>query len=111
MTILYTFLLMNLCWIYFLAIMHLREARDAGRLTGFAKALGYFNLFIGLLLDTLVNFFVMTLLFLEFPKEFLTTARLCRWYETEPTSWRGRLATWFGVILLNPFDPSGKHVK
>ena len=92
--------------------MRLQEVRDKGLLKGKVLcAFAYPNLFVGLILDTLVNIFIMSVLFLELPHEFLTTARLCRWYETAPLSWRGKLAVWFGDTLLNPIDPSGKHIK
>ena len=112
--VLSSLVLMNLTWVWFTAIMRLQEMRNSVLLTTQNKVLwgvAWLNLILGLLCDTLLNWVICTVLFFELPREFLTTARLCRLYETSPSSWRGKLAAWFGVILLNPVDPSGKHVK
>lgn len=106
--LLYALLLVNFTWIYFLAIMHLRDAKDAGQLTGFAKALGYANLFIGLLLDALVNALPMSLIMLELPQEWLTTARLSR-HIKEGNGWRRAVALWFCRNLLSTFDSGHNH--
>lgn len=106
---LYAFLLMNFTWVYFLAVMHLRDAKDAERLNGFAKALGYFNLFIGLVLDALVNALPMSLIMLELPREWLTTARLSRIIKTGDVSWRYGVALWLCRNLLSTFDSDHHH--
>ncbi len=104
----YSLLLMNFTWIFFLAIMHLRDAKDTGTLTGFAKWLGYFNLFIGLILDVLVNWLPMTVILLELPHECLTTARLSR-HIKDGSGWRKTLALWFCRNLLSTFDSTKRH--
>jgi len=109
--ILFALCLINATWIYFCAIMRLQMVRDAGQLQGIIRWIAYPNLAIGLVLDTLLNWFIVSILLLELPQEFLTTKRLCRWYENAPLSWRGKLAAWMGRALLNPIDPSGKHIK
>jgi hypothetical protein len=111
-------ILVDQTFVYFSAIMRWQEVRANGNLQ-FSKnpvlwCFCYKNLLVGGLMDATLNVF-MSIPFLELPqwqnKEILLTARLCRHYEQDPASWRGRLATWFGVTLLNPIDPSGKHVK
>lgn len=110
--VLYALLLMNLCWIYFLAVMHLRDAKDAGRLTGFARTLGYVNLIFGLLLDVAVNLLPMTFILLELPRpfdrEWLTTARLSR-HIRDGDGWRRTVALWFCRTLLSTFDSTQRH--
>jgi hypothetical protein len=95
-------------WVFYLAVMSLKHARDRGMLTRTTLALGYPVLVIGLILDFCVNVFVMTPLFLELPREATVTARLKRHNRTG-TGWRQRLAAWFEPIL-DPFDPSGDHI-
>jgi hypothetical protein len=47
-------------------------------------------------------------LLLEMPQELTVTARLKR-HIKESTDWRSGVASWF-IPLLDPFDPSGKHI-
>jgi hypothetical protein len=106
--LLFGVLLMNVCWIYFIAIMKLRDMKDAGQIAGVMKLFGYPNLFIGLLLDVLVNWIPMTIIFMELPLEFLTTARLSR-HIKDGSGWRKDVALWFCHNLLSPFDSSKDH--
>lgn len=95
-------LLLWLTWGVYLSVMHLKAARDAGRLTPAAKVLGYPWLAVGLLLDVIFNAVVGTLAFLEPPREWLFTSRVSRW--NDRPGWRGDLARWFCSELLDPFD-------
>lgn len=95
-------LLAFVTWIFFLAVMDLKKARDAGRLTKAAQMLGYLILGPGYALDFLFNV-ASSFLFIEFPKELLFTARVSR--HIKATGWRANLARWFCENLLNPFDP------
>lgn len=95
-------------WVFFLAVMSLQRARDAGLLTPFAKVLGYPVLFAGLALDAIVNTVVMTILFLELPREWTVTSRLKR-HNREGRGTRQKLAQWFEP-LLDPYDPNGDHI-
>lgn len=105
----YFVLSLSILWVMYLAVMHLREARDAGKLSKESASLGMIVLAIGYLWDGWVNFTTMTVLFVEFPKETTVTARLSRHIKGE--GWRKRVATWFCRELLNDFDPSGCHCK
>ena len=102
------FALLYATWIFYLAVMNLKRAKDAGKLTLPAKVMGYPVLFVGLALDCLLNMTVCTFLFLELPKEGLVTARLKRLAAGD--GWRKVVAIWFAVNLLDTFDPSGRHV-
>jgi hypothetical protein len=114
-----SFLLLNATWVYFGFIMRLRQVRDEGKLTfkntPFAFALGYAHLFIGLVLDVLVNWVFCTIAGLEFPKEFLTTSRWIRWFDLPQTTllnrWRKGVANWFSAHFLDDVDPDGNHIK
>lgn len=95
-------------WIFYLAVMNLKRVRDMGKLGTVAKVFGYPVLLVGYALDVLVNVTLMTVLFLEIPRETTVTARLKRHNRTG-SGWRQRLAAWFEP-LIDPYDPSGDHI-
>lgn len=101
-------LLLWALWLFFLAVMSLKRAKDANLLTTTAKCFGYPVLFIGLALDFLANVLVLTVLLMEIPREGTVTSRLKR-HNRISTGWRKAVAAW-AEPLLDPFDPSGDHI-
>lgn len=101
-------LLPYVLWLFYLAVMALKRARDDGKLSPFATALGYPLLMFGYLLDFVVNVVICTPLLLEIPRETTVTARLSR--HVDDDTWRGAVARWVGLHLLDPFDPDGRHL-
>lgn len=99
-----------LCWVLFLAIMNLARAKDNGTLPRFCLFLGYPLLALGLFLDVVVNFFVFSLITLDFPRELLTTAHLDRLIAAGP-GWRQTVALFICQNMLDVFDPHGPHCK
>jgi predicted transporter len=97
-----------LLWVLFLAVMNLKRVKDAGLLHRKALILGTPVLILGLLVDALVNWCVMTLVLLELPQEVTVTARLKR-HNKATGGWRKKVVGWFRP-LLDPFDPSGGHI-
>ncbi len=95
-------------YVFYCAVMNIKRVRDMGKLTKLGMAFGYPTLIIGLLLDFLCNVFVMTLLFLELPREFTVTSRLKR-HNANSTGWRLAIVKFFEPVL-DPLDPSGNHV-
>ncbi len=95
-------------WVFYLAVMALMRARDAGTLSRPALVLGYPILALGYLLDFLVNFFILTWILLEVPRELVVTARLSR-HRTNGPGWRYNVCTWICSNLLDAFDPGGCH--
>ena len=95
-------------WLIYLAVMALKRARDDGKLTAFATALGYPLLMAGYAIDFFTNVLICTPLLLELPQETTVTARLSR--HKKAGGWRGSVATWVGDHLLDPFDPDGSHI-
>lgn len=95
-------------WIFYLAVMNIKRVRDAGLLSPWALRFGYPVLFIGIVLDMLVNWFVVTVLLLEFPQETLVTSRFKR-HMRDSSGWRLKVVKFFEP-LLDPFDPSGNHI-
>lgn len=97
-------------WMFYLAVMSLMRARDAGKLSRPAYILGLPILWTGLFIDCVVNIFVASVVFLEPPRELLVTSRLTRLVHRN-SGWRGKLALWVCINLLDQFDPSGHHCK
>lgn len=103
-----------LLWLFFLACMNLKRAKEAGHLTRTAYVLGTPLLWVGYALDAFVNTTLMTVVLLEWPQwrlsppELLVTDRLKRHHQTS-TGWRLAVVLWFEP-LLDPYDPSGDHV-
>ncbi|MET3132224.1 hypothetical protein AAKU55_002494 [Oxalobacteraceae bacterium GrIS 1.11] len=106
----YAFLALYALWLLYLAVMNLQRARDAGTLSRPARCLGLPLLYCGLLVDFLVNVLVLTVLLLEWPREWLVTARLSRHIKDAP-GWRRSVSAWICSNLLDSFDPSGCHCK
>lgn len=110
-TLLYATLSVYVLWLFYLAVMNLKRAKDAGTISRVALWLGYPILLAGLLLDWMVNVIVFSALFLELPATptELVTGRLKR-HAYAQSGWRKEFSIWFAVHLLDTFDPSGKHV-
>lgn len=95
-------------WVFYLAVMNLKRARDAGTLHPVAHALGVPVLVVGYVLDCVVNLTVMSVALLELPRELTVSARVSRHLKAG-RGWRQRFARWFCSVLLDTFDPSGSH--
>lgn len=97
-------------WVFYLAVMHLKRARDHGMLSRPALYLGYPVLLVGYALDVFVQLVPATVIFLDLPRELTLTGRLKRYLNTEPSgSWRESAAVWMCAHLLDQFDPDGRH--
>ncbi len=109
---LYWFAGMWLVWLFYLASMNLKRARDKGLLMKgtFVYSLGMGTVVIpGLALNWLLNQTFNRLMFLELrtPPLEMTTARLKR--HKKEGGWRAKLADWYCSNLLDKFDPDGEH--
>lgn len=95
-------------WVIYAAMMRLKQVRDAGKLTLAMKVLGYPVLFLGLLIDFVLNAIPGSILFLEFPREYTLSERLWR-HSQESTGYRQKVAEVIRVNLLDAIDPEGIH--
>jgi len=95
-------------YVFYAAVMNIKRVRDAGKLTTLGKVFGYPTLVIGLILDLLVNIFVMSVILLEPPLEWTVTSRLKR-HHKESDDWRLSVVKFFEPVL-DPLDPSGDHI-
>ncbi len=95
-------------YVFYAAVMNIKRVRDMGKLTTIGKVLAYPTLVIGLVLDLLVNVFVMSFILVEIPHELTVTSRLKR-HNKESTGYRLAVVKFFEPVL-DPLDPSGDHV-
>ena len=97
-------LLFVMTFVFFVAIITMRNMRDnIYKLHWSVRWICYLILFIGLILDTAMNWIMLTVVFVEFPKEFLSTARVVR-IKYDDTGWRQSVAIFFCKNFLTPFD-------
>ncbi len=91
-------------FVFFVALMKMREVQDEIFLLHWSvRWICFFILSVGLVLDTLLNWIVLTVAFVELPREFLSTARVIR-HKYHSTHRRHDLALWFCKNFLTPFD-------
>ena len=95
-------------WVIYVAMMRLKQVRDAGKLTVAMKVLGYPVLVLGLFIDFMLNAIPGSIFFFEWPREYTLSARLWR-HSQESTGYRQRLAEVVRVNLLDAIDPMGVH--
>jgi hypothetical protein len=104
-------------WVFFLAVMKLRDIRDAGALVGPIKYPAYAVLAVGYLQDAFGNL-LLSFFVLERPQY---TGGLANWRKWEWTvsdrtkrlalvgAWRGQLCQWLRTVFMAPADSSGAH--
>jgi len=98
-----------LLWVFYLAVMNLRRAKEAGRLTRSALVFALPILLLAIVIDVAVNLVLATLVFFDRPREWTVSERLARYLPAG--GWRSRVAWWVALHLLDPFDPSGSHLR
>lgn len=116
-------------WFYYVMVMGMQAARDAGRIPADMVRLCWVIAYIGLVYDVLYNVTIGTIFFLDLPREGTLTYRLIRykehtnlmhadkWYKPRLVVyvinlvrlWRQTQAAWICAKLLDPFAPSGCH--
>jgi hypothetical protein len=97
-------------WLFFLATMSIMRAYRVKLMGPVATVLAVPVLAVALVLDVVVNVLVATVVFVDWPREWLLTRRLVRYIDM-PQGWRTALALWGTRNLLDIFDPSGLHRK
>ena len=98
-----------LTFVCFVAIMKMREVKDEiFRLHWSVRWICYGILFTGLILDTLLNWIVLTISFYELPREFLSTSRVVR-HKFHSGGFRQIQANWWCRNFLVVFD--SKHCE
>ena len=113
MIFLYSLAAAYFLWVYYLAVMALKRAIDAGTAHPAAKWAGYLLVLPpALVTDWAVNIILCTVLFADLPasKGELVTGRLKRYAESPGWSKRKASSIWIAEAFLDVFDPSGKHL-
>ena len=105
-------------FVMYIAIMKMREVQDnIFQLHWPVRWVCFFILFVGLIFDTLLNWVVCSISYLELPKEYLTTARVVRhkytpsgrflfWHFEWLKQWRFIQSIYWCKNWLTPFDES-----
>lgn len=97
-----------LFWALYVFSMGIYRAKLAGRLKGLNLVFAFPIVLLAVLVDVFSNIFIAPLLFWDWPRETLVTARLQR-YRKHPNGWRRRIAERICEGMLDVFDPDGDH--
>lgn len=108
--VIYAILLWWATWIFYVFTMG--TVWSGHQISGTTKKLVEWNLMLAFGLNVLLNYTVMSVLFLELPKwgEPNVSARLRRLRRWSGLNWRQRLADKLATVWLDAFDPTGFHV-
>lgn len=106
-----TFVFLYVFFALYVLVMGFYRAYLAKRLTVTTKVLAIPWIGVGFVVDLIANMTVATVVFLDLPQELLVTSRLDRYLHEEADSWRGQIASWVCVNLLDYFDPNGRHCR
>jgi hypothetical protein len=111
LVLLYSLAAIYALWILFVFSMATLRAKRDGIASRVALLLAMPTVLCALILDVVLNYSVFVLLTLDFPKigEWTFSQRLSRL--VRQTGWRSCVAGWLARNLLDPYDPSGKHVR
>jgi hypothetical protein len=96
-----------LTFAFYSALINFRNLRDAGTLNDLSPAVIKTIktiLVCGLIFDWALDWFYLTFIFFEWPRELLSTYRVRRLY-WHGTGWRNQRARWFSKNYLLPIDP------
>lgn len=100
-----SFVLFVTTYSLFGAVIKFKELRDSGEMAQrpwYVKVVRYLILYTGLAADCLLNVWFLTVVYWEFPKEWLCTSRVQRWIYG--AGYRQRLSVWFAEEWLNPIE-------
>lgn len=93
--------------VFYTSVMHFKLIRDTqpdvwAAMHWTSKVIGYLTLYVGLVLDAVLNL-VLSVFLLDLPKEILTTGKIRR-LKFGKEGWRKRVALFFCRNYLTPFD-------
>lgn len=110
MIALYAFTAFYVLWCFYIAVMAIKRVNDTVGLTMPMKVFSLPIVMTGILLDWMLNMTLFTVLFWELPasRGELVTGRLKRWRHAD--GFRQKLSSWLATMLLDNFDPMGRHV-
>lgn len=97
-----------LTFAFYAAVIKFRAMRDEGILETLSPSVTWcikVILYVGLVLDAILDIVFLSVYFWEFPKELLCTSRVKRWYWSEADTRNKRKSIWFAKNYLLPIDP------
>jgi hypothetical protein len=97
-----------LTFAFYAAVIMFRGMRDSGKLATLAPVVTTcieIILYVGLLLDSILNIVFLTVYYFELPRELLSTFRVKRWYWSTADTRNKRKSVWFANNFLLPIDP------
>ncbi len=101
-------------WVFYITVMSLRDKKEAGQFRALDFAFGYPTLFVGYIVDFVVNMIPATILYLEIPQETTLSSRSLRHARAQIANpdlldkWRKYLATWL-LDSIGWYDKHGGH--
>lgn len=102
-----------LLWVFYATLMIVKERHPDNKYAAWEYLYAGPMVLFFYLVDVYVNYTIFSLLMWEFPKswkeEKTVSERLDRYYHTDH-GWRTQVTAWIGPILLDPWDPRGKHI-
>lgn len=110
--LLYALAIFWLTAVFYTSVMHFKLIKDTqpdvwAAMHWTSKVIGYFTLYVGLVLDAGLNL-ILSVFLLDFPKEVLTTGKIRR-LKFGKEGWRKHVALFFCRNYLIPFD--AKHCE
>lgn len=97
-----------LLWALYVFVMGVYRLHLKKELKGINFVLAWPIVIVGVILDAVINITLASIIFLDIPREWLTTARLHRYIENE-AGWRTKIAKYICDNILDIFDPKGNH--
>ncbi len=97
-----------LTFVFYAAVIKFRSIRDSGLLSTLSPSvqnLMYAALYLGEVLDLILDWLFLSIYYWELPKEILSTSRVKRWYWSEEDTRNKRKSIWFAKNFLLPIDP------
>lgn len=111
MTVIAAIVAVYFLWPMYVFCMAMMRAYQSKSVTMFAWCLAFPIIVAAIALDVALNFTVFSLMLWGFPLrgEWTFSQRLNRLVKDD--GWRGAVSRWLAANLLDPYDPSGQHIK
>ena len=99
-----SFIIFMITFVCYAAVTHMDKIKnELFRKHWTVRWASFLALAFGLVFDTLLNWYTLSVAFIELPQEFLSTARVTR-HKYDSTHWRQTQARWWCANWLEPFD-------
>ena len=97
-------------WVLYIAMMNIKRVATTQTMPWRVRALVYPTMAVFEIVEFVANVVVLTVLFVDWPKEIRVSDRLRRyWSNPYRYGWRLHVVK-FLKPMLDPFDPAGTHI-